>query len=245
MIPKIIHYCWLSDSDYPPKIKKCLESWPAHLQGYEIWLWDYNRFPRGKSRWVDEAFDNRKFAFAADYVRAYALYHHGGIYLDSDVELLKNFDDFLEFPYMFGLESDSGKIEAAVMGSEPHNDIFKSLLDYYDSHDFKREDGSFDILPLPKRIDEIMQQKADRKIIDNIKDFGTDNIHYIFNSEFFSPVHIVNLKLECTDKTVAIHHFAGSWKSSGHRFKKSIQKLIGPKPTLFIQRIKHLIHGQS
>lgn len=241
MIPKIIHFCWLSNDAYPEKIKKCINSWDKHLDGYEIWLWDFNRFPKGKSAWVDQAFEARKYAFAADYIRAYALYHHGGIYLDSDVEVLKNFDDFLRLPYMLGLESDSGKIEAAVMGAEKGNQIFKALLDFYDSNNFIKEDGTMDILPLPSRLDSLMNEIASREIIDDISKFGNDNKFYVFTSDFFSPIHIINLKLEISDKTVAIHHFAATWKSPYHRFKKRIQKIIGPKPTLLVQRLKKLI----
>ena len=99
MIPKIIHFCWLSDDPYPKKIQFCLDTWKKKLPDYEIMLWDFNRFPKDKSVWVSEAFDARKYAFAADYIRFYALYNYGGIYLDSDVEVIKNFDDFLHLPY--------------------------------------------------------------------------------------------------------------------------------------------------
>ena len=95
MIPKIIHLCWFSNDAYPKVISKCLATWDKYLKGYEIMLWNFDRFPKGKSKWVDEAFENKKYAFAADYIRAYALYNYGGIYLDSDVEVLKNLKPLL------------------------------------------------------------------------------------------------------------------------------------------------------
>ena len=100
MIPKIIHYCWLSEDPMPQELIKCVDTWHKYLKGYRFIKWDFSIFPKGKSRWVDQAFEKRKYAFAADYIRLYALYHHGGIYLDSDVEVLKSFDAFLELDDM-------------------------------------------------------------------------------------------------------------------------------------------------
>ena len=114
MIPKIIHLCWLSGDPYPRKIQDCLDSWKKHLPSYEIILWDTKRFNIHEVPWVEQAFNTKKYAFAADYIRLYALYHHGGIYLDSDVEILKSLDNFLELPYFVGAET-SGTIEAAIL----------------------------------------------------------------------------------------------------------------------------------
>ncbi len=105
MIPKIIHFCWLSDEPYPESIQKCMNSWKEKLPDYEIWKWDFKRFPKGSAKWVDQAFEKRKYAFAADYIRLYALSNYGGIYLDSDVEVLKSFDDLLHLPYFIGMEN--------------------------------------------------------------------------------------------------------------------------------------------
>ena len=92
MIPKRIHLCWLSGDPYPAKIGKCLASWKKHLPDYEVVLWDTKRFDLESSPWVKQAFEAKKYAFAADYIRFYALYNYGGIYLDSDVEVLRSFD---------------------------------------------------------------------------------------------------------------------------------------------------------
>ena len=116
MIPKIIHLCWLSGDAYPAKIAKCLKTWRQHLPDYEIMLWDTQRFDMNSSQWVRQAFECKKYAFAADYIRFYALYHHGGIYLDSDVEVLKSFDDLLDLPYFVGAEKAQTP-EAAIMGA--------------------------------------------------------------------------------------------------------------------------------
>ena len=153
MIPKIIHLCWLSGDPYPRKIQDCLDSWKKHLPSYEIILWDTKRFNIHEVPWVEQAFNTKKYAFAADYIRLYALYHHGGIYLDSDVEILKSLDNFLELPYFVGAET-SGTIEAAILGAEKGCDWIKCCLDYYEGRNFIREDGSYDIRMLPEILNE-------------------------------------------------------------------------------------------
>jgi Mannosyltransferase OCH1 and related enzymes len=95
MIPKIIHYCWLSNDPIPSNIQHYMDSWKKYLPDYEFIHWNFDKFDKSSSRWVSEAFDNKKYAFAADYIRLYALYHYGGIYLDMDVEVLKSFNPFL------------------------------------------------------------------------------------------------------------------------------------------------------
>ena len=145
MIPKIIHYCWLSGDSYPKNIKKCMKSWKKILPDYEFVLWDLKRFPLEKSLWVKQAFEKKKYAFAADYIRFYALYHYGGIYLDSDVQVLKSYNDLLDLPYFMGQENAEGPIEAATMGFEPNHPLLKSLLDYYEDRPFIKAEGSFDM----------------------------------------------------------------------------------------------------
>ena len=100
MIPKIIHFCWLSDDPYPQEIQRCLDSWKKILPDYESWKWDRKRFDINAIPWTKEAFEAKKYAFAADYIRLYALYNYGGIYMDMDVEVLKTFNPFLKLSTM-------------------------------------------------------------------------------------------------------------------------------------------------
>lgn len=159
MIPKIIHYCWLSGDEVPENLKKCMDSWKKIIPDYEFVKWDFTKFDKSSSAWVSEAFDNRKYAFACDYIRLYAVYNYGGIYLDMDMEVLKRFDDFLNQQYMLAYERESCKgIEAGCFGAEPHSEYIKRCLDYYTDRHFIKEDGSFDQLPLPQ----IMQAELDK-----------------------------------------------------------------------------------
>lgn len=239
MIPKVIHYCWLSNDPLPKKIQFCIDSWAKKIPDYEIVLWDFNRFPKDKSVWVSEAFDAKKYAFAADYIRFYALYNYGGIYLDSDVEVLKNFDEFLNRPYMLGSESFSGNIEAAVIGAEKGFAPFKKMLDYYEGRHFVNPDGTFNNTPVPQLMDKILGEDYKFVKIENSDEFRNNPDELcILPNDYFSPVHLLTMKLEKTPRTVAIHHFAGSWESKSYKFRKQMQKLLGHRISLAIINLK-------
>lgn len=243
MIPKIIHLCWLSGDPYPPKIAKCLNSWKKYLPDYEVILWDTNRFDLNSSIWVKQAFENRKFAFAADYIRFYALYNMGGIYLDSDVEVLKTFDDLLDLPYFVGAEK-AGTPEAAIMGAEKGCDWIKQCLDYYDSRSFVKDDGSLDIRKLPEIMHEqIIKLKPIRVLsLDESKkirslDFSKEVL--IFNDAYFSPKVFDSREVELTPYTYAIHHYQNSWFSpkakAYYRFRTLLIRIFGYS---FIRKIE-------
>lgn len=148
MIPKIIHYCWLSGEEYPQDVKKNIASWKVMLPDYEFMLWDGKRLDSPKSVWIQQAVENNKFAFASDLIRLYAVYTYGGIYLDSDVEVLKSFDDLLYLPYFIGTESNCS-IEAAIFGSEKKSQWLLIAMEYYNKRSFVKENGHFDMILLP------------------------------------------------------------------------------------------------
>jgi len=135
MIPKIIHFCWLSGDEYPEKIKMCLDSWKKNLPDYEIKLWNTENFDVNCSNWTREAFEKKQYAFVSDYVRFFALYNYGGIYLDSDIEVKKSFNDLLDKKFFFGYEYE-GLPEAAVVGAEKGLGWIKQCLDWYPNHEF-------------------------------------------------------------------------------------------------------------
>lgn len=222
MIPKVIHYCWFSDQPYPTKIKKCIKTWNKILPDYEIRLWNFKNFPPGKSKWVDDAIQNKKYAFAADYIRAYALFNEGGIYLDSDVEVLKSFNDLLHLPYFIGREIES-PIEAAVMGAEKGSAIFSLLLDYYNNTDFINNNGELSMTPMPFVMNQLMKSHF------NIKDVQTpsainhsDSCIYILPSDYFSPKSYIDQKIHLTNNTYTIHHFTASWLTKKDKFLNKI-----------------------
>lgn len=150
MIPKIIHYCWFSNDPKPALIKKCIKSWEKHLPGYEIRCWGGDSFDFNLIPFTKEAISVKQYAAAADYVRLYALYHFGGIYLDSDVEVLQPLDSFLDNKFFTGIERSSNgedqrdQIEAGIMGSEKGFPFLKECMSYFENTHFIHEDGTFD-----------------------------------------------------------------------------------------------------
>lgn len=135
MIPKIIHYCWFSGEKYPPKIKECIRSWKKNLSDYTLRLWDAESFDFHSIPYVKKCHEMRKWAYVADYVRLYALYNEGGIYLDSDVLVLKKFDTLLDCNAFWGIdamdEQNYAFPEAAIFGSIKGNPVLKEMMNYY------------------------------------------------------------------------------------------------------------------
>ena len=186
MIPKIIHYCWLSNDPFPADIQACIDTWKVHLPDYEIWLWDTKRFDINYTIWTRQAFDAKKYAFAADYIRLYALYTYGGIYLDSDVIVYKSFDDLLHLPYFIGHDQIQG-FEAAVMGAEKGCQWIKDILDTYIDKSFIREDGEYDTLPLPCRFHHVLVEKGYKfYCLHRISPYSLkDDDLFVFDGDFF------------------------------------------------------------
>lgn len=210
MIPKIIHFCWLSDNPYPESIQKCLSSWKEKLSDYEIILWDKKRFDINSVQWVKEAFEEKKYAFAADYIRFYALYNYGGIYLDSDVEVLKNFDELLNCSCFFGYEF-SGLPEAAVIGAVPELKWIGTILQYYESKCFKNTDGTLNKVVAPLVVKYFFEQTEKVKLLTDgdIHRFGN---FVVYPNEFFSPKNsFKSNEINITKNTICIHHFNAGW----------------------------------
>lgn len=148
MIPKIIHLCWLSGEPYPGMIKTCLRSWKRVLPDYEIMLWTRNNFDTEAVTYVREAVSVRKWAPAADYIRLWALYNYGGIYMDSDVFVRKSFDDLLDNDFFSSIERLSADpanvgIQAAVLGSVPKHPFIAACMKYYEENPYFLPDGSY------------------------------------------------------------------------------------------------------
>ena len=213
MIPKKIHFCWLSTDSYPRKIENCIDSWKALLPDYEIIKWDLNKFPLDKCLWVEQAYNARKYAFAADYIRLYALATEGGIYLDSDVEVIKPFDDLLSLPYFICKENSPQGIEAATIGAEAGCEWIMKCLDYYEGKNFIDSQGRPNTRVLPSIIKEIITSNYDIAEVLSPDNIILDNSKvFILPCDYFSPKNYVTKKIKITNNTYSVHHFAGTWQ---------------------------------
>lgn len=226
MIPKIIHYCWLSDDPLPKSIELCMESWKRLMPSYEFKKWDLKLFPIEKSKWVRQAYESKKYAFAADYIRLYALYTEGGVYLDCDVEVLKPFDDLLDLPYFVCKENSPQGIEAATIGAEKGCNWIGKCLDYYEGRTFIKANGKQETKVLPAIISETLNKNYKVLFINSTISFNKESeVVCVLPSEYFSPKNYVNKRIKITEQTYSIHHFTGTWQP---RWKKILLRVWVP-----------------
>ena len=215
MIPKVIHYCWISGDPFPEKIQRCVDSWHRLLPDYEFVLWDARRSASIGSRYVDEAIFYGKYAFAADFIRFYALYNLGGIYLDCDVEVLKPFDDLLGLKYFIGKENSWNDWEPAIMGAEASIPWMKQMLDWWrmGRKSFVDVWGRPQMQVLPWVCS---RQLKSYSIMDCITlgDWSwSDNYICRFPADWFSPKSWETFEIKVTINSYCIHHFAATWNT--------------------------------
>lgn len=227
MIPKIIHLCWLSGDPYPALIGRCLDSWKDKLPDYQVMLWDKKSFDVTAVPWVAEATARRKFAFAADYIRLHALYHHGGIYLDADVEVLHDFSNLLATDSFIGFET-GGDLEPAVIGAKPGQTWVGRCLEYYKGRHFVRPDGSLDQEPLPMIIGNVL--RAHYGLIGEVsrRELLLQANLTLMPYTCFSPKNLHTGKIALSRDTYCIHHFDGQWveRTWKHQLKQALHGFL-------------------
>lgn len=223
MIPKIIHYCWFGRSKMPPLAIKCIESWEKNLPEYEIKEWNENNFDLNMYPYVREAYDNRKFAFVTDVVRLYVLYEEGGIYMDTDVEVLKSLDPYLQHNAFSGFEDDI-HIPTGIIASEKGGKWVKDNLAYYNNRHFIKEDGTMDLTTNVITLTNYMLSLG-LKQDNSYQDFP--NLITLYPKDYFCPKSYIDGNIYLTNRTVTIHHFAGSWIPKEARLHFFIKKYLG------------------
>ncbi len=215
MIPKIIHYCWLSNDPIPTSLQEYMKSWKKFLPDYEFMLWNFDLFDKKTSEWVQEAFNKKKYAFAADYIRLYAVYNYGGFYLDMDVEILKSFDDFLNLKSAICWQDGQDGFEAACFGAEKGASWLKTCLNYYQDKHFINTNNKMDLKPLPNILEDTLKKNGYTiESVSSIKDaLNTEFKKHIavLPNCYFSPKSYQTGEINKTEQTHAIHHFAASW----------------------------------
>lgn len=225
MIPKVIHYCWFGRGKMPEMALKCIESWKKYLPEYKIKEWNEDNFDLDMYPYVREAYDNRKFAFVTDVVRLYALYHEGGVYMDTDVEVLKSLDPFLHHNAFSGFE-DEKNIPTGIMASEKGGRWAKENLDYYNDKHFINEDGTMDVTTNVQTITNIMLPYG-LKQNNSYQDFP--GLITFYPKDYFCPKSYKDGKIYLTKNTVTIHHFAGSWLTQKEKNIILLSKILGRK----------------
>ena len=240
MIPKIIHYCWFGGNPLPPLAEKCIASWKKFLPDYEIKEWNEQNFDVNIIPYTAEAYQAKKYAFVSDYARFWILYHYGGLYFDTDVEVIKPMGSIIAKGAFMGCEQDvkPGK-ELTVnpglgLAVEPRHELYKAILKEYDSFHFLNEDGSNNDKTVVEYVTEILKRHGLKNMpgiqqIEGVK---------IYPSEYFCPRDTVTKRLHITNNTYTIHHYMASWKDGGFNLKKIIRKFIPESVLLWYNKRK-------
>lgn len=227
MIPKIIHYCWFGGNPLDAKSQKCIASWKKHFPDYEIKEWNEQNFDINSCQYAREAYQSKKWAFVSDYARFKILYEYGGLYFDTDVEVIKNFSPILEKGAFMGCERKATDSCMSVapglgLGVNPGLGLYKEIIDDYEQSSFYRKDGSLNLYTIVERTTDILN-KHGLKNINIIQEIAGITI---YPKEYFCPINIDTGKLEITENTYSIHHFAGSWVSKESKLRGKIYRFI-------------------
>lgn len=226
-IPKIVHYCWFGKGDTPEIVNKCIESWKAKLKDFEIIEWNEENFDVNINDYVKEAYQNKKYAFVSDYVRLYALYNMGGIYLDTDTEVIKSLDEFLDEDSFWGFE-EKNYIATSTIGAKKGNRLIKIFLDFYEDKSFNVNKKKLEITTNVQMVTKIFRDLGFKTNGEKqtIKGIGT-----IYPQEYFSPYDYINFIDKSNDNTYTKHHFYKSWipitLKLKIKLKKALIKIIG------------------
>lgn len=212
MIPRKIHYIWFGGNPLPQEAKDCIASWKKYCPEYEIVRWDEANFDLGQNSYVEEAYRAKKWAFVSDYARLWILVNYGGVYMDTDVELLKPIDSMLNHRAFSGFESNNA-IPTGIMGCEKGYTLFRELLDDYDGRHFLRKDGTFDLKTNVVAITSYCLKKG--LVLNN--SYQVIDGFALYPSDWFCPKSHETGAINCTGNTVAIHHFSGSWMDESEK----------------------------
>ena len=227
MIPKIIHYCWFGHNPLPPFAVKCIDSWRKFLPDYKIKEWNENNFNVNITQYTKDAYKAKKYAFVSDYARFWILYHEGGLYFDTDVEIIRPIDDIIAKGSFMGCEQDAYKNGRGIMvnpglgvGAPCSMDLYAKFLDLYSTIRFLNPDNSNEAKTIVEYTTEVLiksglENKPGIQIVQGI---------YIYPCEYFCPIDNVTKKKRLTANTRTIHHYAGSWRD-----KSAFEKIFGNK----------------
>lgn len=210
MIPKVIHYFWLGTKSLGEKETRCIESWKKFCPDYEIKLWNETNYDFSINKYMKQALEAKKYGFVPDYARLDVIYKYGGIYLDTDVELIRPLDDLLELKGFCGFENEQKVNLGQIFAAEAGHEIIKIMRDEYEKMSFLNDNGSLNITASP-----VIQTMSLRRV--GLKLNGKKQVlekgFTVFPAEYFSPYDFETEKIKLTSNTYSIHHYAATWYS--------------------------------
>jgi mannosyltransferase OCH1-like enzyme len=235
MIPKKIHYIWFGGKK-TLLAKKCIKSWKKHCPDYEIIEWNEQNFDVTKCKHCAQAYKSKKYAFVVDYARYDILYNHGGIYLDTDVKMLKPPDDLLQAGVFVGFEDETHIATGQIIAAEAKSHFIKELMELYQGLDFINADGSLNLTTSTEIITKLLVDKYGLIQNNTYQEFADIKLR-VYPSDFFQPIK--DGKLFLTDNTYSIHYFSASWLDKDYSLRKKYFALYGKKFGAFLYMIRH------
>lgn len=227
MIPKVIHYCWFGRNPLPESYRVYIDSWKKYCPEYQIIEWNEDNFDISENDYCREAYEAKKWAFVSDYARVKVIYEHGGIYLDTDVEVLKPLDDLLSQGDGFiGFQNVEQATTGLGFAAAPKNPCVKSMLKIYESRHFLKEDGSYDLTPCPVVNTVALKQcglKTGKKASSSIQKLEGMAVLPIC---YLNPLNADTLEACVTDDTYTIHHYSASWITEERKKLQRLKRLL-------------------
>lgn len=226
-IPRKIHYCWFGGGEKPALVKRCIESWKKHCPDCEIIEWNPDNYDITKNAYMHQAYQAKRWGFATDYARLDIVYTHGGIYLDTDVELIKSIDELFETDGFIGFERGERAAEHMVntgqgFGAPPHHPMINKLLAVYEHMEFLNRNGTQNLKTCPYYNTEVLKMEGLR--CDNtLQSVGGLTV---YPSDFLCPIDWQTRKCTITENTFSIHHFDASWVSEKEKKKRRWMRKI-------------------
>ena len=210
MIPKIIHYCWFGHNPKSELILRCIESWKKFCPDYEIKEWNEDNYDFSRCQYAADAYKEKKWGFVPDFIRLKLIYEFGGIYLDTDVELIKNLDPLLNKPALVAFENNNSVNTGSVIMAEPGNTIIKAMYELYDTINFYHKDGSFNLTASPYYNTQVLSHFGLKpNNTEQILTEGKSEI-FVYPAEYFCPKNFVTQELNITANTYSIHWYDAS-----------------------------------
>lgn len=243
MIPKIIHYVWFGGKPLPDEYRENIENWKRLMPDYTVMEWNEKNFDVSSSRFMRQAYEAKKFAFVADAVRVDVIEKYGGIYLDTDVKVVKPFDGLLKNEFFIGFEND-GNLETAVFGSEPNHPAVRTLTDFYGKANFLGKNKKPDLTPNVIYFTYFFMRDYGLKmkpVNQSLVSFDGGSRISVFSTDYFTPLNFNTRKETVTQNTYAVHAFANSWSTKpllrAQSLANGVRKLFGKRIFAFFTRV--------
>lgn len=226
-LPRIIHYCWFGNGPKKDLTLRCIDSWKKHAPDCEIIEWNEENFDVTQNNYIRQAYEAKRWSFVSDYARLVIIYEHGGIYLDTDVELIRPIDELLDGTGFIGFEQKDNTGRFAVntgggFGAVGHDPVIGAMKDMYKNLVFRQDDGRENLQPCPRYNTEAMQAFG-LKCDNSMQQIGGITV---YPYDYFCPVSWKNHKCTITQNTFSIHHFDASWLSEQEKKKRRRERLV-------------------